>query len=745
VGERRRIAPIALVIALVAVAAVVVLFLTGGIAGSDDEAAEQVLAAADTTADPEILNDGWFRIDLPGTASLRQVWDVDGTLYAGGWDAAAARAVLWRSADGRDWQEVAARDGSFSGAIVNDVTRFEGITLALGARLVQIEPDGQAVPVPTVWRSSEGDEFLLAESVELSGPDGTPVEVGGISDVVRDGDRLVAVGWTGAAPLLEGSGSTRGGAWTSLDGVTFDSMATRSEALDRIGTSLRSVTTAEDRLIATGDVEGRAVVWRTAEDGTWEVSASGAVGDGEWSGETIVAGPAGPIALGRQREAGGEELTAAPLVWTSATEAWSLVGDQALAEAELQAVDGDAISYVAGGWVHLPNGTTSGAVWSSYDGLGWARARIEDMPPGASRIDAIRVFDGGVVAVGAAYSQPVVWFRPAGEAEDEPVVSAAAPLAPPAWATVFQEQVASGAAPTSVHGVGGRLFGLSTGGVIWTSEDGVTWNPALFADVGLADASTISDIVQREGSFVAVGDEEGTGLWISRDGLRWGRPSKAPPCCVEAVFVDERGFVALISGADGTWSVARSDDGMQWETAAESIELPFNDLWRTASVGRFLLVWASTEESERLELWVSTDGITWQPAAGMDGLFERISWEGVWDFESRVVAAGMAGERTFLVAAGQDLVWESIPLPETETVPMIRDVAQLTDGVAVALSAGGGPLRVFEIGAGGIIAEIAFTPDAGFGGLRATLVPGSEAVRAVGPDHGRMTVWEWIP
>lgn len=741
--ERRRIPPVPVLIALVAVAAVIVLFLTGSIAGSDEEASEQALAAADTTADPDVLNDGWYRIDLPGTAVLREVWDVDGTLYAGGWDSATNRAVLWRSGDGRDWQQVSARDGSFVEAIVNDVARFEGITLAFGARLVQLDPEGEPVPVPAVWRSSEGNEFLLAESVELAAADGTPVTAGGISDVVHDGDRLVAVGWTGPAPLLEGVGATAGGAWASSDGVGFVSMDAGPDTFDRPGTTVRSITSWEGRLVATGEAESRAAVWWTNADGGWEASASGAVGEGEWSGEAVVAGPAGSIALGRLRGAAGEEPRAVPLVWTSATESWSVIGAEALADAELQAVDGNAVSYVAGGSVRLPSGLSSGAVWSSYDGLGWARARIEDMPPGASRVDAIRVFDAGVVAAGAVYSQPVVWFRPAGAATDEPVVSAAAPLAPPAWATVFQEQVASGAAPASIHAVGGRLFGLAAGGVIWTSDDGVTWNPALFADAGLGDSAVIDDIVERDGTFVALGDDGG--LWISGDGLRWGRPSKAPPCCVEALFVNGPGFAALVPRDEGSWTVVRSADGMVWEPAVEPISAPFDDLWRVASLGRLAFVWGSTDDSENLRLWVSSDVNGWEPAAGPDDLFERISWERVWTFESQVVAAGTAGEQTLLLTTADGIEWESIPLPETETVPVIRDVALLADGVAVALSEAGGSVRVFEIGPGGVIDEIALTPDAGFGGLRALLVPGSEAVRAVGPDHGRMTVWEWIP
>ncbi len=117
-AETRR-PPLGLILALAAVAAIATIFLTRGLSGAEESEAGQVLAAGAEQADPVLLEGGWVQIDLPGTAQLRNVWDVEGTLYAAGRIPQTGEAVLWLSADGRDWFEIGAPDGSFARSSIN--------------------------------------------------------------------------------------------------------------------------------------------------------------------------------------------------------------------------------------------------------------------------------------------------------------------------------------------------------------------------------------------------------------------------------------------------------------------------------------------------------------------------------------------------------------------------------------------------------------------------------------------------
>lgn len=733
-----------MILALAAVAAVAVIFLTRGISGTDESDAGQILAAGAQQADPELLDGGWVQIDLPGTAQLRKVWDVEGTLYAAGRVPQTGEAVLWRSEDGRDWLQIDASDGSFAGSSISSIAAFGGEVLALGTRALEASGESQMV-VPAVWRSATGEEFILSED-PLSVDDITASSGGGFMGATVADGRLVVVGWSGGSATLDGEGAARGAVWISEDGSLFAPVEDE-HSFSSTGTVIKDVIRVRDAgLIAVGGSGGSAVVWQSAEGEVWESVSerSGpADGGGAWSADLLVSGPNGVISYGVFRPDAAEAFGDGSLFWSGSGD-WERVDGAVFGGGIPLGVDADAVGYVAVGDQDFGDGESSGSAWVSRDGATWNQLTIDGLSGGISSANAVAVSDDGVAIVGSAYAQPAIWFRPAGELDQSQPVAAAGPLAPPAWATVFQEQTPSGASPVSISSAGGRLYGFAAERVIWTSLDGREWLPALFDDVGLDDAAAIISVVEVGDVSVAMGDADGSRLWVSTDGDQWERPAAKLPCCAEALFTDGSGFTALFAAGD-TWVTVGSADGLTWAVLDENLEFPLDDLWESAALGPAWFVWGSEEGGEDIRMWESIDGGRWLEAQGPDGNFGAVAWEGVWQFQGQIVVAGTVGERTVVFTTVDGLTWTSVPLPDIDVAPTVRDAAPVRDGLALMLVLDGQRLAVSQT-VGGLLEELVLlSPDDGFGGLRAVLVPGTDALRAVGPDHGRMTVWEWIP
>jgi hypothetical protein len=739
----RRYPPVGLVLVTVVAAAIVILYFTTGLSGSGETVPDAGLAAG-ADREPARLDGGWDRIDLPGTARLTDVWDVDGRLYAAGRHPQLDAAVVWRSDDGRDWVEVKDADGSFSGATLHEVTAFDGALVALGTR--QVGEAGSERVVPAVWRGAgDGRLFLVPDAVAT--PDGLPPAGGGFFDSAQLDGRLYAVGWTGVSSSATDSAGAVGTVWVSADGESFEEVTLARGVFETPATVIRRVIATSDGLVAVGESGGALAVWTSGSGTTWTEQARGAAGTpgDHWSGEAAVVGPTGTLAFGERVPEVGEAADQRLFTWSSSgEEGWAPLAADVFGGAVPVGMDGDALGYVAAGNVAIGDGRTTGALWVSADALTWNRVLVEDMVPGASSVSDVALFDGGVAVVGETYQQPAIWFRQAGVISAEQPVTAAGPLAPPTWAAVFQEKDPSGASPVTILRAGGRLYGFAPERVVWTSDDGVEWRPARFDEVGLASAEAITSLTFEEGLYLAVGEEEGTGLWVSRDGLTWGRPSKAPPCCVRAVVAEGAGMAAFIEGGDG-WMLARSPDGFQWEVDDQAHPFPVDLLWQSASLGQTWMVWGSARDSEENELWVSVSDGGWVETRGPDGAFTNMSWEGVWEFDGQVVVAGKVGERTVMYSTTDGLTWEAIRVPGADRAPDIRDVATIPGGLAVAIVVDGRLLGVATITDGAETDIVGLTPDDGFGGLRAALIPGTDALRTVGPDHGRMTVWEWIP
>jgi len=742
-AETRR-PPRTLILALAAAAAIAVIFLTRSISGTDESDAGQILAAGAEQADPALLDGGWVQIDLPGTAQLRNVWDVEGILYAAGRIPQTGEAVLWRSGEGRDWLQIGASDGSFAGSSINSIVVFAGEVLALGTRALEASEGSQMI-VPAVWRSATGEEFTLSQD-PLSVDDVTASSGGGFLGAAVAEGRLVVVGWSGGSGTLDGEGAARGAVWISEDGSSFISVEDE-HSFSSTGTVIRDVVRVGDSgLIAVGGSGGSAVVWQSANGDAWEIVSEGsgpADGGGAWSADLLVSGPNGVISYGVFRPDAAEALGDGSLYWSGSGE-WERVDGAVFGGGIPSGVDADAVGYVAVGEQDIGDGESSGSAWVSRDGATWNQLTVEGLSGGVSSANAVAVSDDGVAIVGSAYAQPAIWFRPAGDLDQNQPVAAAGPLAPPAWATVFQEQTASDASPVSISSAGGRFYGFAAERVIWTSVDGREWSPALFDDVGLGDASAIISVVEAGDVSVAIGEADGSGLWVSTDGNQWGRPASKLPCCAEALFTDGSGFTALFAAGDA-WVTAGSADGLIWAVVDENFDFPLDDLWESAALGPSWFVWGSEEGGEDIRMWESVDGGGWVEAKGPDGDFGAVAWEGVWQFQGQIVVAGTVGERTVVFTTVDGLTWTPVPLPDIDVTPTVRDAAPVREGLALLLVLDGRRLAVSQAVGGRLEELVLLSPSDGFGGLRAVLVPGADALRTVGPDHGRMTVWEWIP
>ncbi|MGH9094507.1 MAG: hypothetical protein ACRDXE_05045, partial [Acidimicrobiales bacterium] len=144
-------------------------------------------------------------------------------------------------------------------------------------------------------------------------------------------------------------------------------------------------------------------------------------------------------------------------------------------------------------------------------------------------------------------------------------------------------------APTGVVAAGDYRNGPETDGAVWTSTDGVLWQP-VSATMGVFSGGgdhTVGGLVRLGTSFVAVGAVRSGGAWspaswISPDGLSWDQPSQSFPISsspnpdptgmeLAAVSPTANGLVA-VGGSRTSQRVWTSQDGTTWS----EVPLPAN-------------------------------------------------------------------------------------------------------------------------------------------------------------------------
>ena len=210
---------------------------------------------------------------------------------------------IWFSADGEDWQRVPHDDvlfgvpGETPNTMIVDVAADDTGFLAVGVRFT--EPRERIV-----WSSADGLGWERSEGPGLDAAAVTATDLG----------------W-----MVVGSLDLQASIWTSPDGVRWESVTSTALTSDTHNLAVHDLAHDGERLVAVGDSgardyrEDRPVIWISDSGAGWErVSGDTGVLDvPTGSGiESVTAGPAGFVAVGEERIAEGDD-PAFGLVWHS--------------------------------------------------------------------------------------------------------------------------------------------------------------------------------------------------------------------------------------------------------------------------------------------------------------------------------------------------------------------------------------------------------------------------------------------
>jgi Tol biopolymer transport system component len=206
------------------------------------------------------------------------------------------------------------------------------------------------------------------------------------------------------------------------------------------------------------------------------------------------------------------------------------------------------------------------------------------------------------------------------------------PTGPEDWSRTWIERPGTGDSVNLVTAGGPGLVAMGSdvdgAPLAWASPDGASWERVPDRGLGTGD---IFDVAAGPGGLVAVGTPcEGCPfdgiLWTSEDGRTWDRTADDPAlgdALVEGIAAAGPGFVA-VGGWNGAWFSA---DGVGWTRASvppvPSDVYPGDDGKHpqvyltdvTGGGGRLVAVgWASLEgdgDQTRAVLWTSVDGMGW--------------------------------------------------------------------------------------------------------------------------------------
>lgn len=330
-----------------------------------------------------------------------------------------------------------------------------------------------------------------------------------------------------------------------------------------------------------------AAVWVSADGAGWtRLPPDEAVfgGSGDQKMVAVVAGGPGLVAVGLD----GPHADSDGAVWTSVDGlTWERVQDTgaALGGPGSQFLGGVAAGgpgLVAVGYQYV-NGEFDGAVWTSPDGEQWSRVTDDGSVfggPDAQIIYAVTGGGPGMVAVGL--DGPLDDFAAAVWTSSDGLTWARADLEE-AYLGMNPRLFVVAAAPTGLLAAGEEGPGVGWVGpnadldaAVWVSADGLTWttvpdNPEAFGGLHEGRDQVMRGLAAVAGGWVAVGYDgplvaqvEGdadAAVWVSVDGITWERVFPA-----EAVFggPDDRvmwGVAAFGPGAVAVGTDYSSGDG----------------------------------------------------------------------------------------------------------------------------------------------------------------------------------------
>jgi hypothetical protein len=319
-------------------------------------------------------------------------------------------------------------------------------------------------------------------------------------------------------------------------------------------------------------------------------------GDGAFVPWSVTAGGPGLVAVGSTGAA--EQISADDVaaVWTSVDGfTWSRVShDEAVfPQGRMSSVTVGGPGLVAVGSTGTPNAVFLGeadvAVWTSVDGLVWARVPHEKASLGQGTMNSVTAGGPGLVAVGEDKDDAAVWTSVDGftwsRVPHDEAVFGGPDLSSINYGAVSPASMAS----VTSGGPGLVAVGQDNGdAAVWTSVDGLIWSrvPADEAVFGGPNRQMMLGVTVGGPGFVAVGQDGPANnfvmtdyinavVWTSVDGIKWIRVPHD-----EAVFgsqgIDDRqGMNSVIAGGPGLVAVGLAENGRDeggaavWVTVTE--------------------------------------------------------------------------------------------------------------------------------------------------------------------------------
>ena len=285
-----------------------------------------------------------------------------------------------------------------------------------------------------------------------------------------------------------------------------------------------------------GEVGRDAAVWVSADGLMWSrvVDPDGLNADGWQTMNAVTTGGPGLVAVGTSAPGLHKDDAA---VWTSTDGLrWARAPDDS---GDLSGA-GDHLmaDVVAGGPGLVAVGSVGSvdtgvaAVWTSRDGLAWTRVAHSDEVFGGDRwqfMASVTVSDLGLVAVGGDSSggdlDAAVWTSPDGLAWSR-VVDTDGMLA----GSGDQAMASVTAGDRGLVVVGREKPGSDFDGVVWLSPDGSSWTRIDTGDTfGGPGDQAVAQVSQVDGGLMAVGyeriEDRDAQVWESEDGLAWAKSS----------------------------------------------------------------------------------------------------------------------------------------------------------------------------------------------------------------------------
>jgi hypothetical protein len=401
--------------------------------------------------------------------------------------------------------------------------RLDGVPSSVTASGVPMQspaPTPVSGSIPSAHAASAGDQGGLRWTV--LGPDAWPPSQNLNALVHRASGGYLGAAFDGRRNVVTIVVSDDGRSWSSLpeaDGALHSSSDARvtivSGIAERGGTMVVAGSEALDDMSA-----GDARAWSSADGSHWRMTTDADVSDA--SMEAVAAGRDGFVAVGSD----GFPGASVQLPGARGASAWVSSDGTTWTRAPAQAAFGDSImtgvigtddGYVAWGEA-IPGASHAPMppVWTSADGLGWARRAVEGRvsSPEAPFAQVVAV-PGALVAVGRVGS-------PAGDGSD--LAAAWTSIdAGATWRLARVDPVAADGGASWMRSVafdGSTLLAVGeteTGSTaVWRSADlGSTWARAAI-DPSFAPA-TVTLVIAVPGGFAVFGEDDAAGTDVKRE------------------------------------------------------------------------------------------------------------------------------------------------------------------------------------------------------------------------------------